>query len=359
MVQDGNRYATVSGVKGSPNMVTSEWTVCGSKNTGKKNETTGEEQAAKEVEAKYKKQLKTGYHIKESDVESGTKYVEPMLAKNYKDYSDKIDFTKQPWVIQCKFNGNRCVATRDGMFTRKGEKYISVPHVFYSLKPFFDKYPNAVLDGELYNYDLRQTLNELSKLVRKTVHITEEDLKKSEKIVKFYIYDGYGFDDMDEESSYSDRKDWIDKNVIGTYKYTNLVKSHRVKSKESLDEIYKEFVDDGEEGGILRMTDGGYEHKRSKFLLKMKPEDDGEATIIDIKEGTGNWAGTGKIVTLRWNGEEFDATFKGSHEQAVGFLKNKKSWIGKEVTFLYNGLTGLGIPNYARVDINNCLKTDK
>ena len=358
MEQLNNQFRTISGIKGGK-LVTSEWTVCEGKNLGKKNATSSETQAETEILAKYKKQLKTGYAENEKDASNGTTYVEPMLAKLYKDYADKIDFSKQPWVIQIKFNGNRCVATKDGLFTRKGEKYISVPHIFNSLKSFFQKNPDAVLDGELYNYELRQTLNELSKLVRKTVHITDEDLKRSEKIVKFYIYDGYGFDGLKESDEYSVRKSWIDKNIIGKYNYTEFVKSHTVKSKSDLDSIYKEFVDDDEEGGILRKTDEGYEHKRSKFLLKLKPEDDSEATIIDIKEGTGNWAGTGKIITLKWNGVEFDATFKGSYEQAVEFLKKKKSWIGKEVTFIYNGLTGLGVPNYARVDINNCLKTDK
>lgn len=33
--------------------------------------------------------------------------------------------------------------------------------------------------------------------------------------------------------------------------------------------------------------------------------------------------------------------------------------IDRTVTFLYNGLTGLGTPNYARMDIKNCFKGDR
>jgi len=95
------------------------------------------------------------------------------------------------------------------------------------------------------------------------------------------------------------------------------------------------------------------------MLLKYKPEDDDEATIIDIIEGTGNWAGTAKTCTLEWKGKKFDATFKGTHEQGVDRLKHKKDWIGKTVTFLYTGLTGLGVPNYARIDPDNCFKGDR
>lgn len=361
MEQNGNKYRMVSGLADGQK-VTSEWTIAEGKNTGKKNETTSVQQATLEIEAKYKKQKKTGYfdNVKDIDV---VQYVEPMLAKLYKDYAEDIDFSNESWGLQCKFNGMRCVATKDGLFTRKGEKYVSVPHIENVLKPFFKEYPNAVLDGELFNNDLRQQLNEISKLIRKTKHIESADLVESEKKVKFYIYDGYNFgeksDILSEKTPYIDRKMWIDVVVIPLSKYFVEVETKIVKNKKHLDELYQELVDDGQEGGILRKMSASYEHKRSKNLLKVKPEDDDEAEIVGITEGTGNWSGTGKIITLKWNGKTFDATFKGTYEEGVEFLKNKKKWIGKTVTFLYNGLTGLGTPNYARVDYNNCIKGDR
>jgi DNA ligase-1 len=357
--QNGDRYRTHSGLKDSDNIVISEWTVALPKNEGKTNSTSGEEQATAEILAKYKKQRKTGYYDHEHEVD-GTQYVEPMLAKLYRDYREKIDLSKGDWGIQCKFNGMRCVAIKSGLFTRKGEKYISVPHIEESLRPFFVKYPNAVLDGELFNNELRQQLNEISKLIRKTVHITDEDLANSKKLVKYYIYDGYNDNvNLGENESYSRRKEWIDCNVIGQYDYTSEVKTKIVKNQKELDNAYQELIDDNQEGGILRYMKMKYEHKRSKNLLKIKPELDSEALIIDIKEGTGNWSGTGKVITLQWNGKVFDSTFKGTHEQAVEFLKKKNQYIGKIVTFLYNGETGLGVPNYARIDINNCFKENR
>lgn len=361
MEQNGNKYRMVSGLADGQK-VTSEWTIVEGKNTGKKNETTSVQQATLEIEAKYKKQKKTGYFddVKDIDV---VQYVEPMLAKLYKDYAEDIDFSNESWGLQCKFNGMRCVATKDGLFTRKGEKYVSVPHIENALEPFFKEYPKAVLDGELFNNDLRQQLNEISKLIRKTKHIESADLVESEKKVKFYIYDGYNFgeksDILSEKTPYIDRKMWIDVVVIPLSKYFVEVETKIVKNKKHLDELYQELVDDGQEGGILRKMSASYEHKRSKNLLKVKPEDDDEAEIVGITEGTGNWSGTGKIITLKWNGKTFDATFKGTYEEGVEFLKNKKKWIGKTVTFLYNGLTGLGTPNYARVDYNNCIKGDR
>jgi len=204
----------------------------------------------------------------------------------------------------------------------------------------------SVLFGELYNYDLRQKLNELTKLVRKTKNISDADLNKSEDMVRYYIYDGYDFGkNTDACIKYSVRKAWIDENLPKYSKYYRKVDDAAVYSQEELDKIYNKYLDDGEEGAIIRVPYAPYEHKRSKTLLKYKPENDDEAVIVDIIEGTGNWAGTAKTCTLKWNGKEFDATFKGTFEQGVDRLKNKNDWVGKTVTFLYTGLTGLGVPN--------------
>ena len=363
MEQNGNKYRTHSGVEGSDNIVTSDWSTAEPKNVGKANATTGEAQAKAEIEAKYKKQLKTGYHKSKKDADKGTAYVEPMLAQPLHKLTKQPDYSKGNWAIQCKFNGNRCVATKDGLFTRKGEKYVSVPHIENALKPFFKQYPNAVLDGELFNNDLRQQLNEISKLIRKSKHVEAADLAESEKKVRFYIYDGYNFtgksDVLDEDASYRERKNWIDKVVIPLSKYFVEVQTTIVKSEADMLKAFQNLLEDQQEGGILRNLDGGYEHKRSKNLVKVKSEDDDEGIIVDITDGDGNWKGAATNVTLKWKNKQFDAVFKGNYETRAKILKEKKNWIGKEVTFLYMGLTGLGTPNYGRVDPDNCFKSDR
>ena len=351
--QDGNKFRVTTGLQDGEK-VTSQWTVTSAKNVGKKNATTDVEQAAAEINARYKKQKKTGYFEDIDDIDD-FQYVKAMLAKNYKDYQNKINIYNKDWLAQTKFNGLRCLATKDGLFTRKGEKYISVPHIESSLKSFFDEHPEAVLDGELFNNELRQQLNEISKLVRKTVHLTKEDLAQSEKLVKYYVYDGFGFPELDKNKPYHTRKKWIDSNVV-SIKHMSKVEDLHFSSENELVSLYNKLIEDGHEGCMLRHKNSSYEHKRSKNLLKMKPEDDSEAIILDIIEGSGNWSGAGKTIELEWEGKIFEASFKGSYEKSVEFLNNKDQWIGKKVTFLYMGFTGKGTPNFARIDINNCLK---
>ena len=359
MQQEGEKFRTVSGVKDSENLVTAEWTVCEPKNEGKSNETSGEEQAAKEIAAKYKKQLKTGYSKSETGAAEGTSYVECSLAKKYNDYKDKIDFTKQDWLMQCKFNGARCIATKNGLFSRKGERFVSIKHIEESLKPFFEKYPNAVLDGEAFNNDLRESLNELMKLIRKSVHATPEDLQRSKEIVKYHVYDGFNFTDETQESApYSVRKTWIDNNIVGKYDYVEEVNSYSITNQLDFNKYYNSLLNDRQEGAILRRSDVGYARKRTKDLLKIKETEDSEFTILDIKEGSGNWSGAGKVITLKFGDSSFDATLKGTYEEGVELLKNRKDWIGREVTISYNGVTGkTGCPNYAQFSPSNSLKS--
>jgi DNA ligase-1 len=355
--QNNSQYRTVAGLMDGEK-VTSEWTDAKGKNIGKTNETSNSEQAGAEIAAKYKKQLKTGYHVDIKNVDNSS-YIEPMLAKSYKDYQDDIIFEESNWGLQTKYNGLRCITTKYGSFTRKGETYLCSPHINDDLKCFFDKCPGAVLDGELFNYELRQKLNEISKLVRKTKHITQEDLDNSKKMVKYYVYDGYDFNSLDKNTSYARRKQYIDNNILPFTSYCEKVETFPIKNYKTLDKYYNLFIEDGQEGGILRNLDAPYENKRSKNLLKVKPEDSDEAIILDIMEGEGNWRGTGKIIQLKWNNKVFNATLKGTQTEGREFLENKQKWIGLKVEFLYNGLTGLDTPNFARVDYNNCLKLDR
>jgi ATP-dependent DNA ligase len=358
MEQQDDKYRTVAGLVDGER-VTSEWTVAKPKNIGKKNETTASEQAVAEVEARYKKQKKTGYFEDVKDVDKSS-YVEPILAKSYKDYADEVFFENNDWGAQTKLNGICCVATKDGCFSRKGERFLSINHIEESLRPFFEKHPSSFLHGELFNDDYREKLNEIVKLCRKTVKITEEDFKKSKELIRFYIYDGCIMEaNLDQSKPYVDRKAWIDSNVIGTYEHCEIVTTTMINSKSHLDDFFAERVGRGDEGVILRRMNMKYVHKRDKNLLKYKPLDSDEMTILEIKEGSGNWSGKAKMITVKTkSGEVFDATFKGDMESAKLFLKESKKWIGKEVTVQFFGYTGLGCPQYAQLDINNCIRAD-
>ena len=362
---DGDKWRTESGQVGGALTLT-KWTVCKPKNVGRANETTPAEQALSEAEARWDKKMKTGYTNDPTKIDTCLTYIKPMLAEELDDYLKKINFATGV-LVQNKYNGVRCVATlEDGrviLKSRKGELWISVPHINKDLEKFFAKFPDAVLDGELYNYDLRQKLNELTSIVRKTKEksITPALLKQSEEMVRFYVYDGYDFNaDTAPSVSYIERKAWIDANLPKYSKYYRQVPTFPAYAMDEVEKIYQGFLDDGEEGAIVRMPTTGYEFKRSKNLLKYKPEYDDEGIIRALHEGTGDWVGTAKTATVEWRGKMFTCTFKGTLGQGAERLKNPKPWLNTLVTFTHIGISAKnGVPNSGRIDPDNCFKGDR
>lgn len=342
-------YRTITGLKDGKRII-SEWTICEPTNIGRSNYRDIKEQAIFEAEAKWKKkQDQEGYHILESDINNKSLFVEPMLAQKYKDHKDYVTF---PTMLDRKYNGMRQITTKDGAFSRKGKVIISAPHITDILKPLFAIYPNMVLDGELYNHEYRYKLNELLSIVKRSKP-TKEDIKNSERLVKYYVYDGYGFDNITEDTPCIERRKALQKLLEGI-NFIVPVEFFTPLTEIDMGSLYRSFIEDGYEGSIIRNPNGKYHHRRHKDLLKFKPEDDDEAIIIAVHEGKGNWSGCAKTVTLLWKGREVDATFKCPYERAQRILQTKNVWIGKEVTFKYFGLTGKGLPNYAQLDPDNC-----
>lgn len=358
-----NKYRMITGAQGFAH-VTSEWTVVEGKNLGKKNETSPEQQAVAEATAKWKKkQEQNGYFLNIKDIDKELTFVEPMLAQGYSDRMAK-GTVKFPVMVDRKYNGMRQITHRGGQFSRKGKPVISAPHIFDRVKHLFADHPDLILDGELYNHEYRYKLNEIISLVRKTKlsSITDAEFAECEEKVDYYVYDGWGFtidgNEITEETPCSNRRMALQKLLRGI-KDVVVVPYGWATNNDAVVKYYQEYIDDGYEGAIIRV-DGEYEHKRSNNLLKFKPEDDDEGTILDIMAGTGNWADAAYNVTLKMkNDKVFDAVFTGPYDLRAKILKEKKNWIGKEVTYTYMGFTGKMTPNSARINPENCFKEDK
>ena len=97
-----------------------------------------------------------------------------MLAHKYNP--DKADY---PAYIQPKLDGVRCLFTKDGAFSRAGNQFMNVEHIEKDLKPVFNKYPNLILDGELYNHGLKDDFNKIISLVKKKNQLMNKDMKQN------------------------------------------------------------------------------------------------------------------------------------------------------------------------------------
>ena len=130
----------------------------------------------------------------------------PMLA--YPVSAKPIDYSK-PIFIQPKLDGVRCVIQFDRKYdsitaySRTGKEWKNIEHILGQLQPFFYKFPDIILDGELYNHDLRDNFEKIISLVRKTKP-TAEDRVEASKLTQFHCYDI-----IDEELLFDQRCEFI------------------------------------------------------------------------------------------------------------------------------------------------------
>ncbi|HNQ21208.1 MAG TPA: hypothetical protein PKI46_09125, partial [Bacteroidales bacterium] len=308
-------------------------------NIGRSNETTPEQQAINEAKSRADRKLEQGYYSDIKDAGKGKQFVEAMLAHKYEQYGEQI-ISEYEIYCQPKLDGIRCIATREGLFSRNGKQIVSAPHIFESAKLILNAYPEIeALDGELYNHVLKADFNKITSLVKKTKP-KKEDLIESEQLVQYHVYDL-----VLKQASFAQRLDILH-NIFG-YQYIHIVHTEKVLERQFLDDIYAKYLKDGYEGQMIRTAHSLYEHKRTKNLLKRKEFQDEDCELIDIVEGNGNRSGmAGNVRCKHPNGNIFDANMRGGEEFYKELLLNKENYIGKKATIRYQNLTPDGIPRF-------------
>ena len=335
---ENDKHRTIEGyVDGK--LTTSEWTVCQSKNVGKKHETTPEQQALNEANSKATKKREQGYYDDIEDCAKGKQFIEPMLAHKFQDYGEKITSENETFC-QPKLDGIRCIATIDGLFSRTGKPILAAPHIHESAKVILSSNPQIIaLDGELYNHDLKHDFNKITSLVKKT-KCTEKDFEDSEQMLQYHVYDAIVLD-----APFADRLALIRR--YDSFPYIYIVDTMKVEDTESMDTTYARYLELGYEGQMIRIANSKYEFGRTKSLLKRKEFQDEECLLLDVIEGNGNRSGmAGNVRCQHPNGNIFDANMRGGNEFYKELLINREHNIGKYVTVRYQNLTPDGNPRF-------------
>ena len=268
--------------------------------------------------------------------------IKPMLA--HKVNENRIDFSEEVF-IQPKLDGVRCIFTKDGAYSRTGKEFHNLQHIKIDLEKFFEQQPHTVLDGELYNHDLRDDFEQIISLVRKQKP-TDEDRLNAHKLIQYHVYDMcLNYSKVSESLSYANRLNWLlsSKNLWSDSVIS--VETHRVKKyEEAANMHYDGFLKQGYEGSILRLN-GPYEQKRSYNLQKFKDFSDTEATIIGYEAGKGKFTGLiGKFLMIDDNGIEFGCPIgKGyNYDDRRFILNNIHDYMGQRATFTYFERTKAG-----------------
>ena len=271
----------------------------------------------------------------------------PMLAYPVSDkpidYDNKIS-------MQPKLDGVRCVIQYEQVdhfsrpikyevkaYSRTGKEWKNIDHILFNLEPWFKLNPYVILDGELYNHDLRDDFETIISLVRRQKP-DDIDALESADLVQFHCYDI-----IDETKTFEERNKFIMQNVPRNHTIKH-VKTQAVATESLAKVVHQQNLDNGYEGSILRTNDT-YACKRSHNLRKFKDFSDAEATIVGYLDGKGKRTGTlGKFIMQDDEGIEFGCPpGKGyTYKDLKTMLDNIGDYIGQRATFTFFERTKAG-----------------
>lgn len=297
------------------------------KNIGKANETSIVEQAFKQAESKWNKQVTAGYTTHPNGIaKAGT--LLPMLAHHYKNRKKYMVF---PCYMQPKYNGIRCISYKENngrrvFQSRLGNYFSTLKHLNHEISFFGD----LVTDGELWHPNL--SLQEIGSLVKnqtpghKVNGYTVNDLR-------YIVYDTI-IEDMPFKSRLSVLESFFKKaNALRIgEQIIFMAPTTLVLSEEASDNLYFKYLDEKFEGGMYRHPESLYGvDTRSNGLQKRKPVLSGEFEIVGgVKVETGREEGTTIIQCKTEEGAIFKVRMKGDLETKRMFELDKA--IGKMLT---------------------------
>ena len=263
----------------------------------------------------------------------------PMLA--YPVNKKPIDYSK-PVFIQPKLDGVRCVIQAEQVnhfsrpieyevkaYSRTGKEWKNINHILEQLKPFFNKHPYVILDGELYNHDFKDNFEQIISMVRKTKPTPEARVESAEN-VQFHCYDI-----IDEKLPFNQRIEFVTESLMLLSDSIHTVDTVQIPNQLEAEEMHEVNMNSGFEGSILR-TNEVYQCKRSHSLRKIKDFYDAEATITGWVEGKGKRIGTiGKFLAVDSDGNEFGMPVMDKFKYLQDNFVAMQGFVGQEATFTY------------------------
>lgn len=329
IISEGNQLVQISGLLDGKKV--EHRSNCTSKNVGRSNETTPEEQAISEAASKLTKKIDQGYFETIEEAQNEV-VILPMLAKDYKKESHKIDWNSLVYA-QPKLDGMRCLVIMKNdkitLMSRTGKEIITMDHIKEDLMQSYLE--GMILDGELYAHG--ESFQENMKLIKKyRVGLSEA--------VSFHCYDVINL------CEYEIRKSQLSGLFSNNeFKSVEPVTTILIASEAELKIIHAEFINDGYEGSIIRVGIGKYKiNGRSSELLKYKDFIDEAYTIIDVVQSD-KGLNQGNFLLTCAKGE-FKCGMRFSHAEREEILLNKKDYIGKTAEIRFFEYSDDGIPRF-------------
>jgi hypothetical protein len=236
---------------------------------------------------------------------------------------------KWPAAVQLKMDGMRFNAiVRDGKceFRSRNGKEVNLLGCLEQEFIHIADGKSVVFDGELLVESTtgvadRQTGNGiLNKAVKGTISLKEAAL------VRATVWDMLPYDKFisgSDSTPYLVRYGRLESLALPAK--IRLVEHTIVQDYEEAEIIFKRYLDQGQEGIILKDLNGPWEDKRAKHQIKFKGELECDLKIVGLQEGTGKYAGMLGAVLC----ESADGIVKTS--VGSGFSDDQRKTLGPEI----------------------------
>lgn len=312
-------------------------TTCKAKNVGKISETSADQQAIKEAEAKWEKQRKSKFYCEDPADIAHARTEGVMLCQKF---NEKGHLMPEECFVSSKLDGVRVKATTDdglSFVSRGNDNYpILVEKMGVQIATIHDQFHIKQLDGEMYKHGV-QLQNILSAVRVFNPEITPGLVYNIFDVPMLNVKCKERFALLDE----------IDK-FITANKYTFVkVVRHFMGSKNQVDVYNHDYLQNGFEGVVFNDPEAYYEFQnhRSNGIQKFKTFKDSECFVKSV---TCDKQGEGVLLCDWWNGKEkvqFELKMRGDH--AYRSYENMLTIVGQWVTFKYQQLTADGNPQFA------------
>jgi DNA ligase-1 len=227
------------------------------------------------------------------------------------------------WWMSEKYDGLRGYWDGQKLWSRKGN-LIHAPEYFLAAFP-----RGIALDGELWigHGKFEETMS----IVRSE---TPDDRWNR---VRYMVFDA-----PQAKGTFEQRMQFLRATVSEGNRFVKVVAQERCQGVTQLLAERDRVVREGGEGVMLRQPGSAYEPGRSPTLLKVKPFDDAEATVIAHEPGKGKFAGKLGALRVRTDdGREFSI--------GTGFTDTDRESpppVGTVITYRFQGLTAKGLPRF-------------
>lgn len=248
-------------------------------------------------------------------------------------YDELRDPLIYPVMVQPKLDGVRAKWNGFQLVSRQRElfKQETMPHIYEQLSAWSTKYPDVILDGELYSHGM--PLQEINRRVAINRQLPHDDVKS----VHYHAFDL--INDEDTET----------RQLTLSQIYPLWVPVGRANNEGELFSLLDKFVEAGYEGLMARAYNVPYLVGRTEALVKLKPWQYARVKIVGFSPGKDKYSGMLGAFIVMLDRLVFNVSGGLTDVEREAIMKHQGDYIGRSIMIRYRDKYNSGIPSHPQI----------